>query len=98
MLWITEEAVQEVKRQALVELQRAVAAAETRACEAVASERARLERVFLRTPAEAMMLGAPLDPEVVRNLKLQNAYLNKLHNSTLFIRKILKQMEFLNLF
>jgi len=53
--FFTEEAVQEVKRQALVELKRAVAAAEARACEAVASERARLERVLLdsrRAPGE----------------------------------------------
>ncbi len=63
--------MQEVKRQALVELQRAVAAAEARACEAVASERARMERVFLRTPAESMILGAPVDPEVSQSYTIR---------------------------
>jgi hypothetical protein len=38
-----------VKRQALMDLQRAVTAAETRACDAVASERQRLERLLLDT-------------------------------------------------
>lgn len=57
----------EVKRQALVELQRAVAAAEARACEAVAAERARLERVFLdsrRSGADIVIPTPPVDPEV----------------------------------
>lgn len=40
-----------MKRQALVELKRAVAAAEARACEAVATERARLERVLIEGAA-----------------------------------------------
>lgn len=43
---VTEEAVQDVKRQALIELKRAVAAAEARACEAVSSDRVRLDRVL----------------------------------------------------
>jgi hypothetical protein len=66
-----------VKRQALVELKRAVAAAEARACEAVASERARLERVLLdsrRGPGEicsSIVVGAsipvPIESEVGRS-------------------------------
>lgn len=53
-LFFAEEAVQEVKRQALVELKRAVAAAEARACEAVATERARLERMLMEGAATAV--------------------------------------------
>lgn len=41
-----EEAVNQVKRQAVVEIQRAVAAAESRAIEAMAQERAKMEKMF----------------------------------------------------
>lgn len=77
MFFFAEEAVQEVKRQALVELKRAVAAAEARACDAVATERARLERILMdtaagagatrRTPGELanpLIIGSGIDPEV----------------------------------
>ena len=42
-----EEAVNEVKRQAVLELQKAVAAAESKATELVNSERAKMERELL---------------------------------------------------
>lgn len=64
--------MQEVKRQALVELQRAVAAAESRACEAVAAERARLERVIIdsrRGTAEATIIAPPMEAEVKVKMK-----------------------------
>jgi len=54
----------EVKRQALAELQRAVAAAEARACEAVQAERVRLERVFIDSRRNAGESLVPVDPEV----------------------------------
>lgn len=41
-----EEAVGDVKRQAVIELQRAVAAAEARAGELLAAERARVEKAL----------------------------------------------------
>lgn len=41
-----EEAVTAVKRQAVIEIQRAVAAAESRAIEAMAQERLKLEKMF----------------------------------------------------
>ncbi len=44
---ITEEAVNEVKRQAVSELQKAVAAAESKATELVNSERSKMERTLI---------------------------------------------------
>lgn len=41
-----EDAVNQVKRQAVVEIQRAVAAAESRAVEAMAQERLKMEKMF----------------------------------------------------
>lgn len=41
---LTEEAVQEVKRQAMLELHKAVAAADSKANELVSQERAKMER------------------------------------------------------
>ena len=46
-IFIVEEAVNEVKRQAVLELQKAVAAAESKATELVNSERAKMERQLL---------------------------------------------------
>ena len=43
---LTEEAVNEVKRQAVLELQKAVAAAEQKANELVTAERAKMERTL----------------------------------------------------
>ena len=43
----------EVKRQAVAELQRAVAAAESRACEVVATERAKMEKMLLEARKQA---------------------------------------------
>lgn len=50
----SEEAVNEVKRQAVVELQRAVAAAESKACELVASERAKMEKLVAEARKQAV--------------------------------------------
>ena len=49
----TEEAVNEVKRQAVAELHRAVTAAEVKATVAVTAERARLEKVVNEVRAQA---------------------------------------------
>ncbi|GIY46476.1 protein CBFA2T1 [Caerostris extrusa] len=46
LLPLPEEAVQEVKRQAVAELQKAVSAAETKASELLAAERAKMERML----------------------------------------------------
>ncbi|CAL1274622.1 unnamed protein product [Larinioides sclopetarius] len=46
LLPLPEEAVHEVKRQAVVELQKAVSAAETKASELLAAERAKMERML----------------------------------------------------
>ena len=43
----------EVKRQAVAELQRAVAAAESKACELVATERARMEKLVAEARKQA---------------------------------------------
>ena len=43
----------EVKRQAVAELQRAVAAAESKACELVATERAKMEKLLLEARKQA---------------------------------------------
>lgn len=53
MTVLTEEAVNEVKRQAVAELQRAVAAAEVKASVTVTAERARLEKVIGEVRAQA---------------------------------------------
>jgi runt-related transcription factor 1 len=45
--------VNEVKRQAVAELQRAVAAAESKACELVATERAKMEKLLLEARKQA---------------------------------------------
>jgi runt-related transcription factor 1 len=50
---LSEEAVNEVKRQAVAELQRAVAAAESKACELVATERAKMEKLLLEARKQA---------------------------------------------
>jgi CRISPR/Cas system-associated exonuclease Cas4 (RecB family) len=52
-LSLLEEAVNEVKRQAVAELQRAVAAAESKACELVATERAKMEKLLLEARKQA---------------------------------------------
>jgi runt-related transcription factor 1 len=52
-LSLSEEAVNEVKRQAVAELQRAVAAAESKACELVATERAKMEKLLLEARKQA---------------------------------------------
>jgi len=52
-LSVTEEAVNEVKRQAVAELHRAVTAAEVKATVAVTAERARLEKVVNEVRAQA---------------------------------------------
>lgn len=52
-----EEAVNEVKRQAVAELQRAVAAAESKACELVASERAKMEKLVADARKQAAEEG-----------------------------------------
>ena len=44
MLYSTEEAVNEVKRQAVAELQKAVSAAESKANELITQERSKMER------------------------------------------------------
>jgi hypothetical protein len=49
----------------LVELQRAVAAAEARACEAVANERMRLERAYLESRRSGDAGAPPMDTEVL---------------------------------
>lgn len=49
----SEEAVNEVKRQAVAELHRAVAAAEVKATVTVTAERARLEKVISEVRAQA---------------------------------------------
>ena len=48
-----EEAVQEVKRQAVSELQKAVAAAEQKATELVAAERSKMERTIAEAKTKA---------------------------------------------
>ncbi len=53
MLYLTEEAVNEVKRQAVSELQKAVAAAEQKANEMVNAERAKLDRAVLEARRQA---------------------------------------------
>jgi hypothetical protein len=50
---LTEEAVNEVKRQAVAELHRAVAAAEVKATVTVTAERARLEKVINEVRTQA---------------------------------------------
>lgn len=50
---IPEEAVHEVKRQAVAELQKAVTAAEAKASELVAAEKAKMERVMSQTRKQA---------------------------------------------
>ena len=57
---VPEEAVNEVKRQAMLELQKAVAAAESKASEMVMSERVKMERVLqqARSQAREEVLGA----------------------------------------
>lgn len=44
-MFLKEEAVNEVKRQAVVELQKAVSAAESKASELVAAERLKMEKL-----------------------------------------------------
>ena len=48
-----EEAVNEVKRQAVAELQKAVAAAETKAAELVAAERAKMDSAIRKAKKDA---------------------------------------------
>lgn len=55
---VTEEAVNEVKRQAVLELQRAVTAAETKAAELVAAERSRMEKLLLEARKQASAAAA----------------------------------------
>ncbi|KAL1115519.1 hypothetical protein AAG570_007548 [Ranatra chinensis] len=54
-----KEAVAEVKRQAVAELQRAVAAAETKASQLVAAEQARLERLVAESHRRTAAAGPP---------------------------------------
>jgi hypothetical protein len=57
----TEEAVNEVKRQAVIELQRAVSAAETKAAELIAAERSRMEKLLLEARKQAAASAASDD-------------------------------------
>lgn len=49
----TEEAVQEVRRQAMLELEKAVTAAESRASQMIALERSKLETLILEAKRQA---------------------------------------------
>lgn len=51
--FVLEEAVNEVKRQAVVELQKAVSVAENKATELVAAERAKMERLLSEARRQA---------------------------------------------
>ena len=53
LLPLAEDAVHEVKRQAVVELQKAVTAAETKASELLAAERAKMERMLSEARRQA---------------------------------------------
>jgi hypothetical protein len=68
---VLEEAVNEVKRQAVAELQRAVAAAESKACELVATERAKMEKLLLEARKQAA--EEALAAVVVANQQQQQA-------------------------
>lgn len=70
-LSLLEEAVNEVKRQAVAELQRAVAVAESKACELVATERAKMEKLLLEARKQAT--EEALAAVVVANQQQQQA-------------------------
>lgn len=53
MLFLSEEAVNEVKRQAMSELQKAVSEAERKALELVTTERAKMERALAEAKRQA---------------------------------------------
>jgi runt-related transcription factor 1 len=57
---VPEDAVNEVKRQAMMELQKAVTAAENKASEMVMTERVKMERVLqqARSQAREELIGA----------------------------------------
>jgi runt-related transcription factor 1 len=71
--------VNEVKRQAVAELQRAVAAAESKACELVATERAKMEKLLLEARKQAA--EEALAAVVVANQQQQQAESSEVVNA-----------------